>query len=198
MLLREHRTTTRSFNEAERTAEFVCSTEAIDSYDSIVEQDWDLKRFADNPIALFNHRSDSPIGTWFNVGVEGKALVGTLRIAEGTKAADECFTLLKQGVLRGASVGFTPKSYDFETVDGREVLVYSENELFEISVVSVPANPEAVARQAKLAREHATAARKRRDESANLQRLNALARERAARTGEPLYMALSYVSSERY
>src|SRR5687767_721363 len=106
MQLREHRAAPKSFSEAKRTAEFVCSTEAIDSFDSVIRQDWDLNRFLANPIALFNHRSDSPIGTWSGVGVEGGALVGALQFAAGEPEADRCFELVHQGVLRGASVGF--------------------------------------------------------------------------------------------
>ena len=62
--------------------EFVLSDETPDRLDDIILSDgWDLENFKKNPIALFNHKSDFPIGKWHNLRVEDKQLRGHLELA---------------------------------------------------------------------------------------------------------------------
>mgnify|MGYP000043799518 CR=1 FL=1 len=130
--------------------DFVLSDATVDRYGDIVEPNgWDLSLFKNNPIALFGHRSDFPIGTWENVRVEGKQLVGRLVLAaRGTSARiDELIGLLEQGVLRAVSVGFLP--VEWEAVDPKDVWGgsrYTKQQLLECSLVSIPANPSALAK----------------------------------------------------
>lgn len=148
--VREERAVTiapKSFDKEARSAEFVCSTETIDRYGSIIRQSWLLDAFKANPIALFGHSSGQPIGTWQNLRVEKKQLVGTLVFAKDDPIADKCLNLVEQGVLRAVSVGFIPNTYKFEKHSGEEVVVYEDNDLLEVSLVSIPANPEALARE---------------------------------------------------
>jgi HK97 family phage prohead protease/HK97 family phage major capsid protein len=129
--------------------EFVLSDATVDRYgDSIVASGWDLTSFKKNPIALFAHSHDYPIGTWTNLRVEGEKLVGKLKLAErGTSARiDELIGLVEQGILRAVSVGFMPKKSEPMNPDkpyaGQK---YLKQELLETSLVSVPANPSALA-----------------------------------------------------
>lgn len=128
---------------------FVMSTDAIDRAGDIVEQDWDLRDFRKNPIALFGHDHEKPIGTWENVRVAGGRLVGDLKLAAaGTSAfLDEIRSLVQQRILRAVSVGFRPAKYaDRRDKDGNLVgLRMSQNVLYETSLVSVPMNPQALA-----------------------------------------------------
>lgn len=130
--------------------EFVLSDETPDRMgDVIMAEGWDLANFTKNPIALFNHRSDFPIGRWKNLRTAKGALRGHLEIApEGTSARiDEIRKLIDAGILRAVSVGFRPlESKPRKSSDGGyagEVFVRSE--LVETSLVSVPANPNALA-----------------------------------------------------
>lgn len=129
--------------------EFVLSDATVDRYgDSIVASGWDLTSFKKNPIALFAHSHDYPIGTWTNLRVEGEKLIGKLKLAErGTSARiDELISLVEQGILRAVSVGFMPKKSEPMNPDkpyaGQK---YLKQELLETSLVSVPANPSALA-----------------------------------------------------
>ena len=62
---------------------FIMSTDSIDSYGDSVKQNWDLKAFKNNPIALYVHKSDGlPIGTWESVGVVAGSLTGKLKMAK--------------------------------------------------------------------------------------------------------------------
>src|SRR5580765_6545468 len=92
--------------------EFVLSDETPDRMDDVIMADaWDLASFQKNPIALFNHNSNAPIGKWANVRVVDKQLRGHLELAPaGTSdRIDEIRKLIDAGILRAVSVGFRPK-----------------------------------------------------------------------------------------
>jgi HK97 family phage major capsid protein/HK97 family phage prohead protease len=132
--------------------EFVLSDATVDSDGDIVDPNgWELSRFRKNPIALFGHSHKDPIGTWADVRVEGGKLKGRLQFAkEGTSARiDELRRLVEQRILRAVSVGF--RALDAEPIDPKVPWAgtkYKRHELFETSLVSVPANPAALS-QAK-------------------------------------------------
>lgn len=128
---------------------FVLSDATVDRYGDIVEPaGWALAAFKKNPIALFGHNHSFPIGTWENVRVEGGKLLGRLKFAaQGTsERIDELRRLVEQGVLRAVSVGFAP--IDTDPIDPKNPYGpkrYKKSELLETSLVSVPANPAALA-----------------------------------------------------
>lgn len=129
--------------------EFVLSDATIDRYGDIVEPaGWDLKNFRRNPIALFAHDSRMPIGIWTNIRIEGGKLIARLQLAaRGTsQKLDELISLVEQGVLRAVSVGFIPRKR--EPINPEKPYAgtrFLEQELLETSLVSVPANPAALA-----------------------------------------------------
>lgn len=143
----------RSVDDAKRSVDFIASTDAIDSYDEVVEQDWILDRYRANPVVLFGHNSrELPIGksTRCEVVTENgrRQLECTIQFlsAKANPRAEEVWQSIKEGALRAVSVGFKPNDARFEKRNGVEVFVLSKNELHEISVVPIPANPEAVAK----------------------------------------------------
>ncbi|MCW3837821.1 phage major capsid protein [Sphingomonas canadensis] len=129
--------------------DFVLSDATLDRYgDTVDPKGWDLRWFKKNPIALFGHNASFPIGTWSNVRVEGGKLIGRLNLAaRGTSARiDELISLVEQGVLRAVSVGFIPrKSEPMDPEKPYRGTKFLEQELLETSLVSVPANPAALA-----------------------------------------------------
>src|SRR3954468_15948733 len=127
--------------------DFILSDATVDRYGDIIKTDgWVLENFQKNPIALFNHSAMLPIGSWSNIEVKDEALRGTLMLAKaGTSdRIDEIRALVDADILRSVSVGFTPiayKSYQSEDTYG---YIYEKQELIECSLVSIPANPNAV------------------------------------------------------
>ena len=124
--------------------DFILSDATPDHYDDVIEPDgWDLNNFNKNPIALFNHNSDFPIGRWTNLRVERGALRGRLVMApEGTSARiDEIRKLIDAGILRAVSVGFRSIESQPRKSGGRN---YTKQTLVECSLVCVPANPSAL------------------------------------------------------
>jgi HK97 family phage major capsid protein/HK97 family phage prohead protease len=125
--------------------EFVLSDETKDRMGDIIEAaGWQLTNFKRNPIALFGHSQSTPIGSWENLRIEGTRLLGRLKLAaRGTSnRIDEIISLIEQGVLKAVSVGFKP--IETEPLPNGGVR-FKKQELLETSVVSVPANPSALA-----------------------------------------------------
>jgi HK97 family phage major capsid protein/HK97 family phage prohead protease len=131
--------------------EYVLSDGSLDRYGTVINPaGWDLTEFRKNPIAFFNHDKNFPIGQWDNVRVEGGRLMGHLRLAaEGTSARiDEIVRLIRQGILKAVSVGFSPKTKEpLKRSDGTPVpggIHYLRQELLEASLVGVGGNANAL------------------------------------------------------
>ena len=124
------------------------STNALDRAGDIIEPSaWTkggLENFKGNPIILFNHDYNKPIGKATGLEVTDNGLDISARIS---KAAGEVKELVKDGVLGAFSVGFRVKDADYMTeTDGYKI---KDAELFEVSVVSVPCNQGATFSVAK-------------------------------------------------
>ena len=127
----------------------LASTNSMDRVGDVIEHNaWTksggLENFEKNPIILFNHNYDKPIGRATSMEVNKNGLELGAKIS---KSAGEIKDLIKDGVLGAFSVGFRVKDavYNEET-DGLEI---KDAELFEVSVVSVPANQTAMFSLAK-------------------------------------------------
>lgn len=137
--------------------DFVMSDATPDRYDDVIEPTgWILENFQKNPIALFGHNSSFPIGKWSDLRIENNALRGRLRMApEGTSSRiDELRRLIDAGILRAVSVGFIPVEME-EREGSKYGTRFIKQDLVETSLVSVPANPNAlaVAKGLKVSRE---------------------------------------------
>ena len=115
--------------------------------DSISADAWTkggLHNFEKNPIILFNHDYNRPIGRATGLKSTENGLELTAKIS---KAAADVAELVKDGVLGAFSVGFRVKDADYiEETDGLRI---KDAELFEVSVVSVPCNQSATFSLAK-------------------------------------------------
>ena len=119
------------------------STNSLDRAGDIIESSaWTkggLENYKNNPILLFNHNYDRPIGRTKELEVSNDGLEITARVS---KAAGDIKDLIKDGVLGAFSVGFKVKDADYiNETDGYKI---KDAELFEVSVVSVPCNQNAV------------------------------------------------------
>jgi HK97 family phage prohead protease len=131
--------------------EFVASDETVDRYgDVIVADKWELANYKRNPIVLFGHSSRDPIGKALKTWVEDKQLKVRIKFAElGTSAwIDTVRKLAEQDILKAVSVGFAP-TVDPEIIrDEKNDYItgyrFVGQELLENSLVSVPANPNAL------------------------------------------------------
>jgi HK97 family phage prohead protease len=141
---------------------FIASTAKVDSYSDIVEQGWRLDRYLKNPVILLQHSSWSlPIGKATSAEVQAlpdgaPGLVVEFMLDPDDEEAMKVGRKLAGGFLNAVSVGFrshkqTPRATLPET-DPRysgQGCVLADNELLELSVVTIPANSDAVAQRAK-------------------------------------------------
>jgi len=138
---------TKSGHQSEdNPMQFVLSDESVDRMGDVIRADgWSLDHFKANPIALFGHDHSKIVGIWTDVKVVGKKLLGTLKLAApGTsELVDTTRKLLEQRILKSVSVGFQP--IESKARKGGEGFDFIKSALHEVSLVSVPANPNALA-----------------------------------------------------
>lgn len=120
---------------------FVASSEAVDRHGEVIKQDgWLLERYKSNPVILWGHdHYKLPIGKAENVYVdtENRLIVeGIFASKDANPLADNVRALYNEGMINTVSVGFIPLEMNGNII--------TKAELLEISLVTVPANPEAV------------------------------------------------------
>ena len=122
----------------------LASTNAVDRAGDVINHDaWiqknGLENYKTNPIVLFNHDYNKPIGRATSLEVTENGLEFGAKIS---KSSGEIKDLIKDGVLGAFSVGFRVKDADYnKETDGYTI---KDAELFEVSVVSVPCNQGAM------------------------------------------------------
>lgn len=146
----------RAVNKEKRTAEFVISTEAVDTYGTVFKvTGWDLERYKRNPIVCYGHRhwGENPntiLGT-SEVFLDGEQLIGrvTFEPADINPLAETVFQKVNHGTLRMASIGANPKRGhwgDEKMGEDKDVVYFDEQELLEWSIVPLGSNPDALKR----------------------------------------------------
>ena len=124
------------------TIEGYASTNDIDRHGDIVPTSvWEagMQNYLKNPVILAYHEHCEPIGRMVEHRIDEKGLWIKARISA---AAEDVFSLVKDGVLTAFSIGF--RIVDAEYNSAAELFVVKELELHEISVVSVPANQNTI------------------------------------------------------
>ena len=106
------------------------------------------------PAMLWQHDADKPIGVWTEMVEDEKGLRIKGQLAMETVKGKEAHSLLKMGALNGLSIGFMSKewAYDRDT----EVRTLTAIDLWEVSLVTFPANEKARVTNVKSADEMAT------------------------------------------
>ena len=122
--------------------EFIVSDETLNSYGLIVKTAGiNTDRFERNPIMLYMHdRDQGIIGRWENVRKENGKLMAEAVFDEGVELGAKIKHQVESGFIRSASIGIENMRY--EDFDGVKTIV--ECDLYEISIVDIPANENAV------------------------------------------------------
>ena len=125
---------------------FVLSTSNPDRANDIIVQDFDLAAFAKNPIALFEHDTATPIGTWTDLEMnEERTRARFVPVERGlSPQADQINSLVRAGILRAVSARIMPGQIENRGKSYEDGFLLSDNELLEASIVSVPMNGEAL------------------------------------------------------
>ena len=126
---------------------FIVSDETLNSHGFIViTAGINTARFERNPIMLYMHeRANGVIGRWENVRKDGNKLIAEAVFDESTELGAKVKQQVENGFLRSASIGIDNMVY--EEIDG--VKTVTQCDLFEISIVDMPSNENAVKLYAK-------------------------------------------------
>lgn len=171
----------RKAEDGSRKLTFVASDSSRDSAGTVLNQDgWDLRRFNSNGIIGYQHKV---YGGWDdtenpdNIIGKGHAYIeekdGKKRLmvdiefepAEINPLAEKIYQKLLFGSLKAVSVGFLPIGKgafgkgDEAIGEKNETYYYAGQELLEVSVVNIPANPNALKKGLEMAQEELAALR---------------------------------------
>ena len=103
-----------------------------------------LNNFKKNPILLFNHDYDEPVGRVEDLEPRSDGLFIRAKI---TAAAGKVYKLIADGILTTFSVGF--RLLDAKWIGETETFLITKAELLEVSVVSVPCQQDSIFSLAK-------------------------------------------------
>jgi HK97 family phage prohead protease len=140
----------KSVDEDKRVLRMIGSTEDLDRDGEIVKASgWKLENYKKNPVVLANHQHrDLPVAKATKVWVEDKKLMFDIEFPEADvhPQGDTLYKLYKGGFMNATSVGFIPnmRKAEFGQKEGDPNIIFKEQELLEISLVSVPANANAL------------------------------------------------------
>ncbi len=129
--------------------DFRASDGTLDRYQEVIDaRGWKLANYQKNPVFQDSHRYDSvadTIGKALTTEIRDGALVQRIEFAvDANPLAKVAYQLYKGGFLNAVSVGFRPLKWE----DGKSGEAYRrkyiEQELLEVSAVSIPCNPNAL------------------------------------------------------
>lgn len=98
-----------------------------------------IKNYLKNPIVLAHHKRDMPVGSCESLEVRDGGLFVKVKIVKSVNA--EIYSAVKNGILKTFSVGFS--LHDLEYDQELDSFILTKVELKEISIVSIPCNPDA-------------------------------------------------------
>lgn len=118
-----------------------------DSYDDIVASGAFKSSLAEHkskgtmPAMLWQHDPYSPIGKWTEMREDARGLYVKGDLALSTDKGAEAYELLKMGAISGLSIGFRTLKFQYD--EQSDIRTLTELDLWEVSLVTFPANGEA-------------------------------------------------------
>ena len=104
------------------------------------------------PVMLWQHDSANPIGVYERIHEDDIGLWLEGRLLLDIEKGREAHILLKNRAIRGLSIGFLPLAWEDEMRSRKKIRVLKDIDLWEVSLVTFPANPKAVVDEVKTVR----------------------------------------------
>jgi hypothetical protein len=126
---------------------FVASEESEDRMGDVIHVDgWKLNQFKKNPVFMFQHNyALPPIGTVPKIWIDGRQLLNTVKWDDESELGAEIHGKFDRRIMRAESVGFRALNVQERNSKGLAGSYdFLEQELLEISAVSIPAHPAAL------------------------------------------------------
>lgn len=134
-----------AFDET-RVKRFIGTSEVKDRDGEILVIDgMDFKNFKKNPIVLFSHQSrELPVGKVVKVekDVNKKIVYFDIYFAKANPFSETLLQLVDEEILKSTSLGFRVTDWEYD--EKQQAFMLTKSEIFEISIVPVPANQDAV------------------------------------------------------
>ena len=103
------------------------------------------------PKLLWQHRMAEPIGVWLDMKEDDHGLLVKGRLALKTQRGAEAHELVKIGAVDGLSIGYSVPLGGIEFDKTNDAYLLKQIDLWETSLVTFPANPEAEVETVKTA-----------------------------------------------
>jgi HK97 family phage prohead protease len=134
--------------------DFTASDETLDRYDEVVTAaGWQLANYKRNPVFQNSHKYGDvmfTLGKALITEVRGTSLFQRILFAvDINPIAKIAYDMYLQKFLNAVSVGFVPIRWETGSDQSAYRRKYLEQELLELSAVSIPANPNALANAMK-------------------------------------------------
>ncbi|EEZ85515.1 hypothetical protein VME_45770 [Vibrio harveyi 1DA3] len=92
------------------------------------------------PALLWQHDIKSPIGVWLDMREDSKGLWAKGKLTKGVQLADEALLLMKDGALKGLSIGYFSNDEEYSSEQKANLL--KQVDLLETSLVTFPCNDQ--------------------------------------------------------
>ena len=110
------------------------------SQESVLPSAYKIENFMKNPVLLYQHIHSQPIGKVISVNLSDKGLEVEAEVYK--EANPSVFALIQKGVLKSFSIGFLGKDFIYD--EKKDIWYWTDVELLEVSVVSVPDNQDSL------------------------------------------------------
>ncbi len=134
----------KSLDNTGRFAGYASVFDVVDSQKDIILRGafaYTLKGRVGEIKMLWQHQQSEPIGVFERMFEDSNGLYVEGRLLLDVAKAREAYALLKEGAIGGLSIGYSPIKYRMHEKTGVRML--TEVELWEISLVTFPANEAA-------------------------------------------------------
>jgi HK97 family phage prohead protease len=129
----------------EHTLDFVATDETVDRYNEVIRLDgWQLDNYRANPVVVDSHDYSilKILGNSPEITIADGKMTNRVHFAMDNPLGVIAHGMAKGGFIRSQSVGFIPIAWE-NGKTGQPDRTYTKQELLEISLVAIPANPGA-------------------------------------------------------
>ena len=132
---------------ADATLSFIATDETMDRYDEVISIDgWNVDNYLKNPVVVDSHNYGSVgciLGRTIQLTIIGGQMINQVQFALDNPMGALAYKMAKAGFIRSESVGFRPQEWVMGSGKDSPYRTFTKQELLEISLVAVPANPGA-------------------------------------------------------
>jgi len=130
--------------------DFIATDETLDRYHEVISLDgWELDNYLKNPVVVDSHDYSTIakiVGSSTSLTITPRGMINRVHFATDNPLGNLAYKLALGGFIKSESVGFIPLEWTNGPVSAgsdEPDRTYTRQELLEISLVAIPANPGA-------------------------------------------------------